>query len=441
MSVLLLFSFIYWSSVRYMAAQSDAAIETEIQTLSERYENAGVPGLRRLILDRITRQQPTGSALYLLTDPLGRPVVGNISRIPKVEAQNGWLNFSLETRDRDDPQTHPARARRFQLTGGFRLLVGQDIQELKSAQRRIITALSWGVILSLALGLAGGYFISRRMLTRLELINQTSQRIIAGELRHRVPVTGREDEFDRLALNLNHMLDQIQELMEGIRQISDSIAHDLKTPLFRLRQNLESLSQLSSPSAEHAEALDQSLREADRLLGLFNALLRIARIESESVKPNFKQVALAALVKDVAELYEPLAEERHQKLNVIISSEPQVLADQDMLFQAVANIVDNSVKYTPIGGMISLRVSAETDNPVLEISDSGPGISSDERDKVFQRFYRTDTSRSTPGNGLGLSLAGAVLHLHEAHVALSDNDPGLCIRIQFPNALKRASAT
>ena len=175
-----------------MATQSDAVIRTEIQTLAERYENRGVPGLRLLILDRITRQQPTGSSLYLLSDPLGRPIVGNISRWPQVVPEDGWFNFNLDTSDRDDPGLHSARARRFQLTGGFQLLVGQDIHELKSAQRRMITALSWGVVLTVLLGLAGGFFISRRMLARLEVINETSQRIIAGELERRVPVSSRQ---------------------------------------------------------------------------------------------------------------------------------------------------------------------------------------------------------------------------------------------------------
>lgn len=414
-----------------MAAQSDAAMETEIQILSERYERSGVVGLRRLILERITRQQPTGSALYLLMDPLSRPVVGNISRWPAVEEEDGWLSFRLETRDRDDAQTHPARAKQFVLSGGFRLLVGEDIQELKAAERQIIVALSWGVILTLLLGLAGGFFISRRMMTRLEIINETSQRIVDGDLHRRVPVSHRGDEFDRLATHLNRMLDQIQELMEGIRQVSDNIAHDLKTPLSRLRQNLEEISTHRTDDPELSESLSHALREADRLLGLFNALLRIARIESETVTPTLVDLSLADLVKDIVEFYEPLADEKHQKLKLVIDAAPQLSADRDMLFQSFANLVDNAIKYTPIGGRIQLRVGSVDQKPCLNICDSGPGIPPEDHERVFQRFYRTDSSRSTPGNGLGLSLARAVLQLHGATITLRSNDPGLCVEIRF----------
>ena len=285
--------------------------------------------------------------------------MGNISRWPQVVPEDGWFNFNLDTSDRDDPGLHSARARRFQLTGGFQLLVGQDIHELKSAQRRMITALSWGVVLTVLLGLAGGFFISRRMLARLEVINETSQRIIAGELGRRVPVSSRQDEFDRLSANLNQMLDQIQELMDGIRQGSDNIAHDLKTPLFHLRQKLESLTSQASSDAGSSKELHDALAEADRLLNLFNALLRIARLESESARTIKQSLSLPDLVHDVAELYEPLSDEKHQVLSVNVQSPVSILADRDMLFQALANLVDNAVKYTPEGGNIRLTITAE----------------------------------------------------------------------------------
>jgi signal transduction histidine kinase len=433
-SVLVLFSFIYWSSVRYMADQSDAAIRSEINTLSERYENRGLSGLRHLISDRIDRQQPTGTSIYLLTDPLGRVIVGNINRWPKTPVQDGWLNFNLETRDLDKPSLHSARARQFQLTGSFRLLVGQDIQELNAARLRIITALGWGVALMLVLGLAGGFFISRRMLTRIEIINDTSQRIMAGDLGRRVPVGSRGDEFDQLSNNLNRMLDQIQELLDGIRQVSDNIAHDLKTPLSRLRQRLESLRESSALESEQARALEQAINEADRLLGLFNALLRIARIESESISTDVQPLVLGQLAKDVVELYEPLAEEKHQKLKLLESPQSMVHADRDMLFQALANVLDNAVKYTPVGGIIEVNISNHEGQPVLSVCDSGPGIAEADQDKVFQRFYRGDVSRSSAGNGLGLSLVSAVTRHHGARVCLTGNDPGLCVKLIFPQA-------
>ncbi|MEK9784989.1 MAG: HAMP domain-containing sensor histidine kinase, partial [Gammaproteobacteria bacterium] len=214
--------------------------------------------------------------------------------------------------------------------------------------------------------------------------------------------------------HLNRMLDQIQELMEGIRQVSDNIAHDLKTPLSRLRQDLEEISTQRPHDPELSETLSHALREADRLLGLFNALLRIARIESETVTPTLVDLSLADLLKDIVEFYEPLADDKHQKITLLIDDAPQLVADRDMLFQSLANIMDNAIKYTPMGGRIQLRVGTREDRPFLSICDSGPGIATHEHDRVFQRFYRTDASRSTPGNGLGLSLARAVLQLHGA---------------------------
>ncbi len=431
-SVLVLFSFIYWSSVRYMADQSDTAIRAEINTLSERYEHRGLPGLRHLISNRVDRQQPTGTSIYLLTDPLGRVIVGNINRWPKVPIQDGWLNFNLKAGDLDQPSLHPARARQFQLAGGFRLLVGQDIQELNAARLRVISALGWGVALTLVLGLAGGFFISRRMLTRIDIINDTSQHIMAGDLDRRVPVGSRGDEFDQLSSNLNRMLDQIQELLDGIRQVSDNIAHDLKTPLSRLRQRLESLRESSALESDQARALEQAINEADRLLGLFNALLRIARIESESISTDVQPLALSELATDVVELYEPLAEQKHQKLKLLESAQSMVHADRDMLFQALANVLDNAVKYTPIGGIIEVNISNHRGQPVLSVCDNGPGIAKADQDKVFRRFYRGDASRSSAGNGLGLSLVSAVTRHHGTQVTLADNDPGLCVKLIFP---------
>ena len=415
-----------------MAYQSDEGTRKEIQILSERYEKTGLPGLRLIILDRIRRQQPTGSTLYLLSDPLNRPVVGNISRWPQVEESDGWLNFNLNVRDRDEPGVHPARARTFRLTGDFKLLVGQDIYELKSAQRRVIIALGWGVILTLILGLAGGVFISRRMLTKIDIINDTTRQIMAGNLDHRVPVGANGDEFDQLSANLNSMLDQIQELMISIKQVSDNIAHDLKTPLFRLRQGLELLESSSNNVEFRKDALNNSISEADRLLGLFNGLLRIARIESETSNLSLTKVSLHDVVKDVIELYEPLSEEKRQQLELLIDSEPIINADRDMIFQALANLLDNAVKYTPVDGSIRLEIAASDKNAILKIIDSGPGIPIDEREKVFIRFHRIDSSRATPGNGLGLSLVRAVILAHKGSIKLFDNNPGLTIRILFP---------
>ena len=274
--------------------------------------------------------------------------------------------------------------------------------------------------------------MSRRMLNRLELINDTSQKIMDGDLARRVPSRGSGDEFDRLAENLNRMLDQTESLMEGIRRVSDNIAHDLKTPLSRLRQRLEALSRGYSGDPSRLADLEAALQEADHLLNTFNALLKIARIESGPQQTNLKPVNLGKLAADVVELYEPLAEEKQQKLIFQEHHTSNVRADRDMLFQAFANLLDNAIKYTPVGGIISVHCSSHDVNAVFTITDSGPGIPADQRDKIFQRFYRIDKSRSTTGNGLGLSLVQAVARLHGATVTLTDQVPGLTVGFILP---------
>ena len=430
-SVLLLFAFIYWSTARYTAEQTDKAIIAEIRSLAERYETRGLPGLRRLISSSIERQRPTGTSIYLLADTRQRPIVGNINRWPQVSEVDGWLNFELETGN-TARGVHPARARQFRLVGGYQLLVGQDINELKKVRLRVIHSLAWGLLLTLALGLIGGIVMSRRMLNRLELINDTSQKIMDGDLARRVPSRGSGDEFDRLAENLNRMLDQTESLMEGIRRVSDNIAHDLKTPLSRLRQRLEALSRGYSEDPSRLADLEAALQEADHLLNTFNALLKIARIESGPQQTNLKPVNLGKLAADVVELYEPLAEEKQQKLIFQEHHTSNVRADRDMLFQAFANLLDNAIKYTPVGGIISVHCSSHDVNAVFTITDSGPGIPADQRDKIFQRFYRIDKSRSTTGNGLGLSLVQAVARLHGATVTLTDQVPGLTVGFILP---------
>jgi signal transduction histidine kinase len=269
-------------------------------------------------------------------------------------------------------------------------------------------------------------------LNRLELINDTSQKIMDGDLARRVPSRGSGDEFDQLADHLNRMLDQTESLMEDIRRVSDNIAHDLKTPLSRLRQRLEALSRRYAEDSTHRADLEAALLEADHLLDTFNALLKIARIESGPRQANLKPVNLIQLAADVVELYEPLAEEKRQQLIFHRHHASNVIADRDMLFQAFANLLDNAIKYTPVGGIISVHCSSNDVSAELAVTDSGPGIPAGQREKVFQRFYRMDKSRSTTGSGLGLSLVQAVARLHGATVTLTDQAPGLTVRFVLP---------
>ncbi|MDX1432140.1 MAG: ATP-binding protein [Gammaproteobacteria bacterium] len=430
-SVAMLLVFIYWSTAGYMARQTDDTIGAEITGLAERYRISGLEGLVRSIEERLSRR-PNGSAIYLLANRDLEPVVGNLASWPRVEVDaDGWLNFSLEQATARGELTHRARARPFTLRGGYHLLVGRDMHELDATRNLIARALAWGLAITVLLGLVGGVTLSRRTLRRLEAINETSRRIMRGDLSQRIPKRGTGDDYDQLAENLNGMLDVIERLMEDVRRVSDNIAHDLRTPLTRLRHRLETLKHM--PDADHG-ALEAALADADGLLSTFNALLRIANIESGRRVAAFQDLALDAVVGDVAELYEPLAEARGLTLESGGETNINVRGDRDLLFQAVANLLDNAIKYTPAGGHVRVSTRLHGDKARLVVRDDGPGIPESARDKVFRRFFRLEQSRNTPGNGLGLSLVEAVARLHGATIRLADGDPGLEVTLDFPAA-------
>jgi signal transduction histidine kinase len=432
-SVLILLGFIYWSTARYMVHQTDATIEAEIAGLAERYRIGGLAGLTGLITQRLSRK-PGGLSVYLLANNDYRPLIGNLDRWPRTPAgPDGWLSFRLEQPGRDDGDVHRARARRFMLQGGFHLLVGRDMYELDKLQRLLVQALAWGLVITLALGLAGGSMMSRSIVRRIETINKTCHEIISGDLSRRIPTQNTGDDFDQLIDNLNNMLDQIASLLESVNRVSDNIAHDLRTPLTRLRNRLEMTKLQLTETGQSTQSLDHAVLEADELLATFNALLRIARIESKQRREGFTSIDLGLLVRDVGELYEPLAEEKQQSLEIQIHPVSRVQGDRNLLFQAIANLLDNAIKYTPTYGTV--RIFVVEDDPVIRvvIADSGPGIPEEAREKVFQRFFRLDTSRATPGSGLGLSLVAAVAKLHGVAISLDDNKPGLRITLEFPN--------
>ncbi len=429
-SVAVLLTFIYWSTAGYMALQTDDTIEAEVTGLAERYRLSGLDGLIRSIDERVSRK-PNGDAVYLLTDDQLTPLIGNLDRWPRVARDSdGWLNFDLEQATSEGEVTHRGRARPFTLRGGYRLLVGRDMQELDATRSLIVRAIAWGLAITVMMALAGGIMLSRRTMRRLEAINETSRRIMRGDLSRRVPTRSSDDDFDQLADNLNGMLDTIEELMEDVRRVTDNVAHDLRTPLTRLRNRLENL---KSDNDADKSSIEAALADADGLLDTFNALLRIASIESGRRRAAFKSIPLDDVVRDVTELYEPLAEQKQQKLDVSVSDDVCIQGDRDLLFQAFANLLDNAIKYTPQGGSIRVTLDDGASGPRIRIVDSGPGIPQQSRDKVFKRFFRLEESRHTPGNGLGLSLVEAVARLHNASIKLG-GEPGLDVSLAFPKA-------
>ena len=429
-SVTLLLGFIYWSTAGYMEQQTEATIEAEIRGLAERYRLTSLDGLVRSIDDRIERN-PFSSTIYLLTNSRYARVAGNLDRWPTAPADaDGWLEFTLEQVG-GSGERHQARARSFVLAGDFHLLVGRDMFELRATQALIARTLAWGVAITAMLAFAGAVMMSRSTAKRLETINATSRRIMRGDLSQRIPTRGTHDEFDQLAANLNGMLDQIQQLMDGVRHVSDNIAHDLKTPLTRLRNRLEQLAHDRHADREEAEL---ALADADAMLATFNALLRIARIEAGARREAFTTVPLRSVVEDAAELYEALAEERGQSLHVSIEAEPSIQGDRDLLFQAVANLLDNAIKYTPPGGRLDIALTRAQSGAAIRVADCGPGIPDKEHARVLERFVRLEDSRSTPGNGLGLSLVAAVAKLHNAEVRFEEASPGLVVSLVFSDA-------
>lgn len=433
-SVFILLGFIYWATAGYMARQTDETIEAEIQGLAEQYQRQGLEGLISVIHER-TAKNIDGSSVYLFTSQDGQYLAGNLLAWPDAEIKEGWISFYLDERVAKPRggDSHLVRGRVFRTEGGMRLLVGRDVHNLMEVQELVSRALTWGMGVTVALAFAGGLFMSRSTLKRIESINQTSREIMKGDLSRRIPTRGSGDDFDQLAENLNAMLEQIEVLMEGVRHVSNNIAHDLRTPLTRLRNRLENMQSHTHDPLQAQESITQALLEADRILQTFNALLRISRIESGGFQRPNQKVSLKELVADAADLYEALALDKEQTFDVDLHSDVEILGDRDLLFQALANLLDNAIKYTPERGHIKVWLERGA-KARLVVSDSGVGVPSAERDKVFERFYRVDKDRSTLGNGLGLSLVKAVVELHRGRIWLEDNDPGLRVVLELPYA-------
>jgi len=429
-SALALLGYLYFATAGLMTRQTTETIQAEIAGLAEQYRVQGLPRLRQVIEQR-SAAQPHRASIYLLTDPAGGWVAGNIDRWPDATpGTDGWLTFPVSVQpDGLRTENRRAVAQSFRLRGGYRLLVGREVEERLQLQTRIKHALSWGLGLTLLLGMVGGLLMSRGLLRRVDGINRTTERIMKGDLSQRISLKAtRGDEFDQLAANLNAMLEQIERLLNGMRQVTDNIAHDLRSPLNRMRSRIE-VALLNDDGNEALQpVLEQTLHDAEAMIATFNALLDIARAEAGSDRTAFEEVDLADIVKNVVELYQPLAEDKGQTIDLSITPKQTLGANRHLLSQALANLLDNAVKYTPDGGRIGVTVAP---GPIIEVADSGPGIPSESRDDVLERFVRLDLTRGTPGNGLGLSLVNAVAKMHGAKLTLEDNGPGLIVGLAF----------
>jgi signal transduction histidine kinase len=438
LSVGALLGFTYWNTRRTLDAQTDQIIEADITGLREQYQQLGMQGLAESIRGRTLHGG--GQALYLLSDGLRRVIAGNLDTWPVSATQPGnYVEFDYERPVDGKLQTSRARGRVFPLPGDFMLLVAQDVHDRYTTERMFTTTLPWTVGLMLLFGALGGALMSSNMLRRLDAINRTSGEIIKGDLTRRVPLTGSGDEFDALAENLNRMLDRIERLMKGLREVTDSVAHDLRTPLNRLRNRLEeSAARLTAAGAQAGE-IERAIAETDQLIGTFNALLLIAETDAGTSRAAMTALDLQSVAADVAELYEPLAEERDITLSLAAGGDVAVEGNRSLVAQAMANLVDNAIKYTPPGGKVRIAVAANEQGVDLSVADNGPGIPAQDRSRVVERFVRLEASRSSPGTGLGLSLVAAVAHFHGAELVLDDNQPtGLKAILHFPRTAMRA---
>lgn len=425
--------YIYWHTNVLLARQLEQTIQAEIQGLAEQYNSGGMSNLTRTIANR---SLTPGNSLYLVTDRRGERVAGNLTSVSQgLWNSAGRVEFVYDRPGRKGTESRLALVSIFRLQGGFRLIVGRDIEDRRVFERVVRTAFFLGLGFMALVGLGGGWLVSRSLLARIDAVTATSQTIMTGDLSGRVPVEGSGDELDRLSENLNAMLERIEQLVEGMREVSDNIAHDLKTPLNRLRNRAEAALREQGGAKTYRVALERTIDEADDLIKTFNGLLSIARMEAGATGGAMEEIDAGALIRDVVELYEPAAEDRGLSLTADTPEGVHFTADRQLIGQALANLIDNAIKYAGDdgkGGEIDISATSTDTGVELSVADQGPGIPENDRNRVLKRFVRLEESRTRPGSGLGLSLVAAVARLHGGEVRLEDNNPGLRAVLYFP---------
>jgi signal transduction histidine kinase len=440
-----LLAYFAWNTRRMITEQITTTVNTEISEVTGIYDRRGLRSLFNTIQNRALRP---GANLYLVTTPSGEAIAGNVGALaPGVMGTTGWSETAYRRMDEQDNAYHRALVNVTELSGGFRLLIGRDLEERRRLFGIVAKAAQWSILVVVVLGIGGGIFVARRVLQRIDAMTGTAQRIMAGDLSGRLPVGRSGDELDRLASNLNAMLERIEALMMGLKEVSDNIAHDLKTPLTRLRNRAEEALAKSGSEADYRAALERTIEESDGLIRTFNALLMIARAESGQARGNMDDFDAADVAGGIHELYEPLAEDDGMTLRLKTAPAP-LHGNRELISQALANLVENAIKYgkpaeartaETKSSVVSLDAKQilidarrEGDQVLLSVTDHGPGIPESERKHAMERFVRLDSSRSLPGSGLGLSLASAVATLHNGELRLGDAHPGLVATLVIP---------
>ena len=438
-----LLGYFAWNTRRLINEQITTTVNAEVGEINNIYLRRGLSGLVGTIANRALRP---GANLYLVTMPNGQAVGGNVGSLaPGVMGTSGWSETAYRRLDEQDTADHRALVRVNELPNGFRLLIGRDLEERRRLFGIVAKAAQWSLLVVIVLGIGGGIFVARRVLQRIDAMTGTTRRIMAGDLSGRLPVGRSGDELDRLAENLNAMLERIEALMMGLKEVSDNIAHDLKTPLTRLRNRAEEALASSGSEAEYRTALERTIEESDGLIRTFNALLMIARAESGQARGNMDDFDAADVAKGIHELYEPLAEDDGMTLRVK-AAPARLHGNRELISQALANLVENAIKYgkpkpalqplgaDAVGGNREILIEARRDGEavLLSVTDHGPGIPEGDRKHAVERFVRLEASRTLPGSGLGLSLASAVATLHGGELRLGDSRPGLVATLAIP---------
>src|SRR4051794_3193546 len=419
------------------------SVNAEVGEIGNIYARRGLNGLARTIANRALRP---GANLYLVTAPNGQAIGGNIESLaPGVMATTGWSETYYRRLEDQDTADHRALVNVTELSNGFRLLIGRDLEERRRLFGIVAEAAQWSVLVVIVLGLGGGIFVARRVLRRIDAMTGTAQRIMAGDLSGRLPVGRSGDELDRLAENLNAMLERIEALMVGLKEVSDNIAHDLKTPLTRLRNRAEEALARAGSDSDYRAALERTIEESDGLIRTFNALLMIARAESGQARGNMDDFDAGDVARGIHELYEPLAEDNGLTLRVKAAT-ARLHGNRELISQALANLVENAIKYGKPSSVVQpldpaaaartreilIEARRENDHVLLSVSDHGPGIPEGDRKHAVERFVRLEASRTLPGSGLGLSLASAVATLHGGELRLGDSHRGLTATLIIP---------
>ncbi|HEX3497417.1 MAG TPA: HAMP domain-containing sensor histidine kinase [Methylocella sp.] len=422
-----LLGYVYWSTASYVRSRTDHAIMAEHAILQKVYASAGRSGLIVTITQRLAGQRFDGG-VYLLADPSLTPLAGNLADWPSaMKGSSGWGSFYARA-------GRPLLRARFEtLPDGSHLLVGKEVDDLNEFAQKIKVAMALCILWVFALGGAVSVSITRRTVGRIESINATSRAIMQSGLGQRIPLRGTRDEWDELAANLNSMLDRIEYLMGEVKQVTDNVAHDLRTPLARVRGRLEKAYNKQRDGDYDQSLIGDTMADLDGVLRMFSSLTRISQIEASDRTAAFRPVNLVEIASEVVELFDAAAEDKGGRLKIIGSRSVIATGDRDLLFDAVANLVDNAIKHGRDAGQVTVEVKEVDGGAVISVADDGPGIPVDEYQHVFKRFYRVERSRRTPGNGLGLSLVAAVAHLHGARIEMVDNIPGLKVQLWFPS--------